>query len=74
MRIFIYLALIIVLSSCSTILENNLDSQPEYSYEIEEFQQLLQQGWNIYIYEGKVVLTKIDNNSLLIKDVFNVLK
>jgi len=41
---------------------------------VDEFQALLSEGWELFLYEGnKVVLVKQSPDGLLIKDVFGVL-
>ena len=53
-----------------------LPDQPKVgnTADVVVFQDLLKQGWSIHVYENKAVLTKEINKSIVIYDVFSVLK
>lgn len=87
MRLLILLALSICLTGCGLtmrVLEFVSPTFEEMQDEarrdagdqktIEEFQALLDDGWELFLYDGdKIVLVKQSPDGLLIKDVFGVL-
>lgn len=87
MRVLTLIAVCITLSSCGLAVrtleflsptfetmqeEARRDSGDEKT--IQEFQNLLNDGWELFLYEGnKIVLIKDTPDGRLIKDVFGVL-
>ena len=87
MRLLILLSLIVSLTGCGLTIralefmsptfeemqeEARRDSGDQKT--IEEFQALLEDGWELFLYDGdKIVLVKQSPDGLLIKDVFGVL-
>jgi len=67
------------LSSCSAILgvlesrtEEKLDFAKKQN-KVEEFQDLLKQGWEIFVHDDKVILIKQTPDGTLVNDVFSLL-
>ena len=84
MRLLTVLLLSLFLSGCIGLMDTGFSmieeglnpekSDGTNSNEVQNFQPLLEDGWDLYIYDGKVVLIKDSpSGGLNILDVFNVL-
>lgn len=72
--------LVATLTGCGPLLTELLPHNPDpptaavAEQQLHTFKDLLDQGWEIKVYKGKVVLVKYSDNGLLINDVFKVLE
>ena len=69
----ISLFLIIILSGCSGLDIGKQEVVTIQEDHIEAFTDLLKQGWQINVVDGRVVLIKYKNDHLLVNDMFNSL-
>ena len=74
----LFLGLIIALNGCSLIeipkfYQTQSEVDLQHRQQVQTFQDLLSQGWEIEIYKGKAVLIKYTKSGVLINDVFGVL-
>ena len=58
----------------SSLLDDDHRAQLETQQQVETFQDLLKQGWEMKIHEGRMVLVKQTESGILINDVFRVLE
>jgi len=75
-KILISILLLLCTSSCTTIKEVFTVEEDKIIEEknLNIFFDLVKQGWQIQLYEGKVIVVKEVNGKLLVNDVFNILE
>lgn len=71
MKIFAIFVILLSFSGCSLL---NASEPDDGNQKVLVFQDLLKQGWEIQIVDGKTVLVKQTDEGLLIQDVFGIME
>lgn len=74
MKIFVFL-FPLILTGCTALLPFDFtkESQTDADTKVAVFLDLLNSGWEIYRYKGKIILIKQTDSGILTNDVFGVL-